>query len=63
MRFVKYHAQLQIWRPWIIICTFVVFYSNIIEKSRLYEKLGHFLLMSAKLICRLRETIIDVFLP
>ena len=42
MRFVKYHAQLQIWRPWIIICTFVVFYSNVIEKSRLYEKLGHF---------------------
>ena len=30
------------WRPWIIILSFTVIYSNAIEKAWLYEKLGHF---------------------
>ena len=39
VRIIKYHSQLQIWRAWIIICSSIAIYSNVIEKTQLDEKL------------------------
>ena len=33
MAIVKYYAQLQIWRPSVVICIFIIIYSNVVEKN------------------------------